>query len=143
MRRGGSWILAPFALALLTTLAACGSSSPATSPSAAGCTLTVDITATGGTVWGVVTAKAGGQTHTLSQASQSLSVPCGSAVTLTQSPTNTATWPFASWTVNGDKGQFTNTRETVPDLQLKVDGDTTVTAVYTTPSGSSNSSGGW
>lgn len=68
---------------------------------AAACTLTVKTTSNNGTVWGSVMASYGGNTVSLSNANQKLSVPCGTQVTLTETPTNPSSWQFDKWVANG------------------------------------------
>ena len=56
------------------------------------CVLTVQITTSGTTVWGKVTAAYGSTSQGLSTSSQTLSVPCGTAVTLREVPISSASW---------------------------------------------------
>lgn len=127
------------ALTLGLLAAGCGSTpATTTTSSGGGCALSVDVTQAAGTVWGTVTVKDGGKSYTVSSASQKIPLACGSEATLTQSPVDAATWPFAGWKSNGQtskSGAFT----------LKVQGSAKVAAVYVLAgaqsSGSSPSSG--
>lgn len=132
-------------LALLALLAipACASAAlpaPTTAPTAtvqgagAGsrtCTLTVQITASGSTVWGTVTAAYDGTARTLSGATQVVSVPCGTSVTLTQKPNSPTTWPFKGWQASG----VSVATPTAASIQVTVTGPTTITAEYVAGSG--------
>src|SRR5690348_16523953 len=66
--------------------------------------VSIAITATGGTVWGTVIAryKMGQKSskHACSAASCTLQVPTGVTLHLSQTPRNTATWPFKGWQIS-------------------------------------------
>jgi|GEM_PF-5349371 len=140
----------PLAVGLLVPLfaAACGSTPASSAPhpkstasahSSKGntCALTVDITTTSGTTWGTVDVRYGSTSKTASGASQTYTVPCGSSVSLTQSATSQATWPFSDWTISGDGSAAPSSPATGNSLTLTVSAPTTVTAVYVLPSSSS------
>jgi len=137
-------ILAGCALAL----AACGS--PASSPAAhhqdaRACHLAVAITTTAGSTWGTVTATYGSTTITFTGAEKTVAVPCGTTVTLSQTATSTATWPFAHWTVPGGLVKGSSTTVDVRAETVHA----TATYVLAGPassgsgSGSSGGSSGW
>jgi hypothetical protein len=91
------------------------------------CPLEVDITQADGTVWGTVTASYAGVSQTLSAASQSLPLPCGTSVVLTERPVDPADWPFAGWSLQTPTGATGSANTT---LELRLDGPTTVGANY-------------
>ena len=103
-----------------------------------GCKLTIETTASGGVVWGSVMASYNGTSVTLAKAHQTLAVPCGTPVTLSETPTNPASMPFASWT-GVSSSQSSNST-----VQVTLSGPKTVGATYSSSSaaGSSSSSGG-
>ncbi|HEX6506900.1 MAG TPA: hypothetical protein VF221_04635 [Chloroflexota bacterium] len=93
--------------------------------------LTVTITATGGTVWGTVTARYTYQGHTVqrttSQAVSTITVPRGVTVHLQQRPASASIWPFKHWTVGqGAKASTTG----AATLSLKMNRNYQVTALY-------------
>jgi plastocyanin len=94
-------------------------------------TITITITSTSGTVWGSVTAaytyKNAKTTKTCSTSSCALRIPQGVTARLSQTPTDSSTWPFQSWTVNSKGHTRTKTNASI---KLKVTGKTTVSAVY-------------
>lgn len=102
------------------------------------CALTVQITTSGTTVWGKVTAAYGSTSQGLSTSSQTLSVPCGTAVTLSEVPISSASWPFSGWTVATASGRTTSVQQ---PLRVTVSGATTVTANYVFAS--ANTGGGY
>ena len=104
----------------------------------------IAITATGGTVWGTVSASYTYQRHTTrrscSAASCTLRVPQGVTLRLSQAAKSTATWPFQDWQVTAHQR-----RQTVmgSSIAVKVTGNTSVTAVYVLQSQSSSGNGGY
>jgi hypothetical protein len=93
--------------------------------------LTIDITTTGSTVWGTVTARYAYKGHTVSrstrQSASTFTVPRGVTVHLTQKPLNSVTWPFEQWTIV--RGAQTVNRS-VGSTTVKVNHNLKVTAVY-------------
>lgn len=93
--------------------------------------VTITITNTGGTVWGSVTAsytyKHAKMTKTCTTATCALRIPQGVTARLSQTPTDSSTWPFQSWTINSKGHTSTKTSASV---KLKVTGKIAVTAVY-------------
>jgi|SRR5579872_4632027 len=94
--------------------------------------LAVNITTTGSTVWGTVKAswKSGSKTttKTCSHSKCSWNLPAGAKVKLTQTPLDSQTWPFKSWTVkqNGKTKTSSASSTKVKLSSPKV----TVTALY-------------
>ncbi len=107
------------------TITVASASAPAATAST--CALTVDVAESGSTVWGTVTAAYGSTSRTLSAATQTLDVPCGTNVTLSEVPLSSGTWPFSGWTVAAAGGSATSVQQ---PLQVTVSGATTVTANY-------------
>lgn len=108
----------------ITVTSASTSTSTATP---ATCALTVDITTSASTPWGTVTAAYGSTSHSLDTPNQTLRVPCGTAVTLSEIPASSGSWPFSGWTVATASGSTTSVQQ---PLQVTVSGATTVTANY-------------
>ena len=119
-----------------TTRTVTVTSATAAAASASTCALTVDVTATGGTVWGAVTASYGSTTQSLAAASQTLTVPCGTVVSLSELPVAASAWPFSGWTVTTASGSTTSVQQ---PLQVTVSGATTVTANYVLKSSNTGS----
>lgn len=91
-------------------------------------TLTVNITRTGGTVWGRVKIKPLGKTCNKTTCLFK-KVKLGTKLTLTETPTNSASWPFSHWTVN-KRAAGTGTT-----LKVKMSKNLTVGVVYVLPGG--------
>lgn len=88
--------------------------------------LTIKITDTG-TLWGKVKATWKGGKASCHAATCHVKVPMDAKVTLTQTPTDTSTWPFKDWTIK----QGSNTKQSkAPKLHVTVKKPVTVTAVY-------------
>ena len=102
------------------------------------CALTVQITTSGTTVWGQVTAAYGSTSQSLSSPAQTLSLPCGTAVTLREVPVSPVSWPFSGWTLATASGRTTSAQQ---PLQVTVSGATTVAATYVFAS--ANTGGGY
>jgi len=132
--QGSLWGIALLSgVALL--LSACGASTKAvTQPHGYAphqCVLTVDIAHTGSTVWGNIQIVApSGITTPVTTASQAVDFPCGTALTVKESPAQPTAWPFQKWVINGDSGQYSSTAHTGSSLQLTLKGNTTLTADY-------------
>lgn len=130
------------AMALGVFAAGCGAST-STSGSAgggSGCTLEVNVTSTGGIVWGTVQVQDGSQKVTVNAQSKKISLPCNSEATLTQTPYDAGAWPFGGWVLGGATSKAST-------LKVQVKGTTKVTAKYvlvgnSSSSGSSSSSSG-
>jgi hypothetical protein len=92
--------------------------------------LTVTITDTG-TLWGTVkvayTAAGKSKTKTCAKTKCSWSLATGTKVTLTQTPTNSTTWPFKEWQV---KTGSTKTNVTTSPLKLTMNAPYSVNALY-------------
>ena len=142
------WVVATLTLAALV-LSACASttqsaatpttgttSSSASAATSGSCEVKVDITASSGTTWGAISANYDGKSVTMSKSNQTLSVPCGTSIALTQKPTNPSEWQFKSWAA---KGTSLST-PTSGTIHVKVTGPTTIDALYTAASGSNTSS---
>jgi hypothetical protein len=128
---------APTSTRVPTTVPAAATASSA--QASGNCTLTVNITASGSTVWGTVTATDNGTTHTLAAASQVVSVPCGTSVSLTQKPSSPSTWPFQGW----QSSAASVPTPTAATIHLTVTGPTTVTAEYAAGSGGASATKAW
>jgi len=105
-------------------------SSSAPNPSAGtSCSLTVDITASAGSAsaWGTVSATTAGSSYTFSRPSQTVSVSCGSLLQFRQTPTNSTTWRFREWRIQG--ASDTRARTSLV-LSTVVNGVDRVSAVY-------------
>ena len=96
--------------------------------------LTIHITATGASVWGHVTASydLNGKLvqRSCAQSACRLAVPFGARVSLTQSPTNLSTWPFAAWKIKTVPGKASARVVKRPTTSLHMTKVYTVTAVY-------------
>lgn len=103
--------------------------------------LTVKITDTG-TVWGTVNIsykRAGKSVHkSCNAATCHLSLPKGVKATLSQKPTDSATWPFSKWTIQVGSSSSTSTAKSV---SVKLAKPMTVSAVYVVAGSSSSSAG--
>jgi hypothetical protein len=103
----------------------------------------IDITATGGTVWGKVKAQYRFQSQTFHKSCDSarctLRIPQGVTVHLSQSATDSSTWPFKKWQVREHNKTKTMTSGSI---SLKAVGNVTVTAVYVVAQSSSSGYGG-
>ena len=93
--------------------------------------LTVNITATGGTVWGTVTVRYTYKGHTVTRAtSQTVStftIPRGVTVHLQQQPASASSWPFKQWTIGqGAKSSTTGAAA----LSFKMNHNYQATALY-------------
>lgn len=102
----------------------------------------ISITSTGGTVWGTVTAaytyKHAATTRTCSAATCSLRIPAGVTARLSQTATDSSTWPFKSWKIASKGHKSTRTATTV---KFKVTGKVSVTAIYVLAQSSSSNNG--
>lgn len=110
-------------------------------------TVKLHITSTSGTVWGTVNATytfhQATTHHSCNAASCTLHIPQGVTAHLTQTATDTSTWPFQAWhvTVKGHTRTMT-----AASVKVKVTGKTSITAVYVlsqTQSSGGYSSGGY
>lgn len=106
------------------------SAAPATT-----CPLTVQVTATGSSVWGVVTVAYDSKTVNVTAAKQTVAVPCGTTVTLTQKPAHAKSWKFKDWMASGASASAPSAYTT----RVTLHGPTTVTAQYQ----SGSASKGW
>lgn len=106
------------------------------SAQSSGCSLTVETTKSSGTVWGTVQVSYGGRTVDVSRGRQTLSVPCGARVTLTEMPTNASSWQFSSW--KSPSIVFNHPSRT--SVHFTMNGSATVSARYTEQSAASSSS---
>jgi hypothetical protein len=104
--------------------------------------VTLKITVTGSTVWGTVNAKYTFQQHTTtrscSAASCRLHIPQGVTLHLSQTPADSATWPFQDWRVKSP--QRTRTMS-ASSIKVKVTGTLSVKAIYVLAQ--SSSTGGY
>jgi len=91
-------------------------------------TLTINITDTGGTVWGTVSAKPLKKSCDKSKCTFT-KIKIGTKITLTETPTDSSTWPFNGWTLN-KKGAGSATT-----LTFKMAKTDNVTATYVVPGG--------
>ena len=127
------WMV-PVAAAVGLLLAACGGATPtagASNGTGSNCALTIKITQTTPTVWGTVTVSSGaGASDSVTSANKVLKFPCGSALTLRESPAQATTWPFKDWVVNGDQGKYANADQNGSSFALTLNGSTTVIATY-------------
>jgi hypothetical protein len=110
--------------------------------------LVINITTTGGTVWGTVTAKyksgSSTKTKTCAKTKCTWNLAINTKVKLSQAPTDSTTWPFKNWTVVKGRSTKTMTKATptVKLTALKV----SVTALYIlagSAQSSSNNNGGY
>jgi hypothetical protein len=141
-------------IASITLLFTAGIGSPAAA-SAAGArapaprmmAVTIHITSTSGTVWGTVAARytyhKATTRRSCAAASCTLHIPKGVTAHLSQTATDSTTWPFQNWQVarNGHTSTMSGA-----SIAVKVTGKLSVTAVYVLSSGSSSggySSGGY
>ncbi len=105
-------------------------------------TVKVHITSTSGTVWGMVSAsytyRHATTRRSCAAASCTLHIPQGATAHLSQTATDTSTWPFQAWhvTVNGHTRTMT-----ANSVKVKVTGKASITAVYVLSQ--SQSSGGY
>lgn len=106
------------------------------SAQSSGCSLTVKTTKTSGTVWGTVQVSYGGHTVNVSRARRTLSVPCGTRVTLTEMPTNASSWQFSSW----KSPNITFSHPSNTTVHFTMNGSETVNASYTEQTASSTAS---
>lgn len=92
--------------------------------------LTIKVTDTG-TVWGTVKVKytvAGkSTTKSCNAASCKYNVPKGAKLHLSQTPTNTSTWPFKRWTIKAGSTTKTSVKNSITVTFSK---PTVITAVY-------------
>ncbi len=121
------------AIALLVSSAAGAfASAPQAHTHASKDKLTLNITTTGSTVWGTVKAswKSGGKTTTkaCSQSKCTWSLPASAKLKLTQSPLDSQTWPFKSWTVK--EGGKTKTSSATSMTVKLTSSKVRVTALY-------------
>lgn len=111
---------------------ATGMSSSSTSSKTTTDKLTISITDTGGTVWGKVALHYASSSATCSQATCTYQIPSGTKVQLAETPSSSSTWPFSKWTVMSPQG---TTTKKGTSLQVTMQGNLTVTAVYVLGSG--------
>lgn len=104
--------------------------------------LTINITATGGTVWGSVSVQYVYQGHTVkkttNQAHSTFSIPRGVTVHVVQQPSSASNWPFKQWTIGQGSKNSTTGASTVA---IKVTHNVQLTAVYVFQSSSSGYGG--
>lgn len=121
-------LAAGFAAALATPIHAQGSASALHAKTDR---VVVKITDTG-TLWGIVKAtyKAHGKsvTKTCSKATCSWKIPAGTKIKLSETPTNSQTWPFKDWKI-AKKGSHAKT-VTKTSTTFKVKGNYAVNVVY-------------
>lgn len=105
-------------------------------------TVKVNITSTSGTVWGKVNAsytyRHATTQRSCAAANCTLHIPQGVTAHLSQTATDTSTWPFQAWHVTVKGHTRTMTANSV---KVKVTGKTSITAVYVLSQ--SQSSGGY
>ena len=81
----------------------------------------------------VVIAHWGSQVRTLNASRQTIQVPCGETVLLSQRPSSPSNWPFSHWLVNG-------TRSNGDNASFTANGRVKVSAIYALSSGSGSGS---
>jgi hypothetical protein len=93
-------------------------------------------------VWGTVTAaytyKHKATSRTCSTTTCSLKIPAGVTAHLSQTATDSSTWPFESWKI-ASKGH--RSTKTATAVKVKVTGTMSVTAVYVLAQSSSSGNG--
>ncbi|MGH7609930.1 MAG: hypothetical protein ACREOD_08390 [Candidatus Dormibacteria bacterium] len=89
-------------LAGLGALAGCtgppANSTPQAQPGT-DCRLVVAITTSHGTTWGTVAARVGGRRLAFTGPERSVAVSCRVTARLSETPTDSAAWPFAAWLI--------------------------------------------
>lgn len=94
--------------------------------------LTIHITTTGGTVWGKVTVRYSFRhhvkRHSCARASCTFAIPSGFTLHLSQSPTNSSTWPFSRWLMHQSGSRTRPLKGRAPSF--KFTRNSTLTAVY-------------
>jgi len=120
-------IASALALAGVTVLAVTGTTLASHRPASTAKygTLTVNITLAGGTVWGKVSIAPLKKTCTVKKCTYK--VKLGTKLTLTETPVDSATWPFSKWVLNKKSAGSKTT------LKFKMGKSDTVTAVYVLP----------
>jgi hypothetical protein len=102
----------------------------------------ITITSTGATVWGTVTVaytyRHAATSRTCSTATCSLQIPAGVTAHLSQTATDSSTWPFKSWKI-ASKGH--KSTRTATSVKLKITGQMSVSAVYVVAQSSSSYNG--
>jgi hypothetical protein len=100
--------------------------------------LTVNITATGGTVWGTVTVRYTFQGHTVtratSQAASTFTIPRGVTVHLQQQPSSASNWPFKQWTI-GQRSKASSTGAAAVSFKMNHNYQATALYIFQTSSG--------
>ncbi len=120
MTRGAPIRLAAVPLSLLAAggllLVGCGRG-PLNSPSqGVGCSVTVQIPASGSRLLGTVEARVGSTTRHLDLGTTTIPLSCGQQATLTAEPTHPATNPFVAWRVAGQTSATTSITVTADGL---------------------------
>jgi hypothetical protein len=88
-------------LGLAAALASCGGTPISNPDTGVGCSVTVNIPTSGGTVLGSVQTIVGGHTYHFTRDIGTVSVPCGDQATLSATATDPAQHPFTGWSVAG------------------------------------------
>ena len=127
-RRAATAVVAALALALLAAAPAGAAGSPAKAAKTTYGTLAINITKTGNTVWGKVSVKPLKKTCSAATCTYK-HIKVGTAIILTETPTNSTTWPFDHWALNGtNKGGATT-------LKFKMAKTDKIGVVYVVPGG--------
>lgn len=98
-----------------------------------GCTLSVQVSGLLPMV-GTITISIGQAPFALQYVSTNYTGPCGSLVTLSETPKNPQMFPFVEWSISGDAGRYANKAMRSPKFSFRLEGATSVTAFYSSTS---------